>query len=359
MSLYDSVGVLAVIPARNEERDLAVALSSVLRQTARPQRIIVVVNNSTDRTLHIARQYARHGVEVINLPDNPHMKAGALNAGIAATLDASGLLPPGISYVLTMDGDTMLEPDFVENCTTVMRTDRRLGGVSAACLGRRRLGDSPWQRMLTLMQEIEYARHHTGRFRRNVHTMSGAGSFYRAAAVQQILDDRGRLFREDSANLVEDYETTLELKERGWRVTSNYHCVAHTDLMPTLRSLVGQRTRWVRGTVDELRRRGLRRSTLPGFAGLLVGTVGTLVMAAWVAWGVHRTFAQGASFDWRSLTWGAAWPAYQAWQVRRAGWRAVLVELLIVPELLFGALRQFWLYRSLLLSFTTSARLWA
>jgi len=58
----------------------------------------------------------------------------------------------------------------------------------------------------------------------------------------------GEVFWEDHANLVEDYETTLALKETGWGVTSNQLCIAYTDLMPTLRELQAQRERWARGT---------------------------------------------------------------------------------------------------------------
>lgn len=360
MSTYDSTGVLVVIPACNEERDLARAISSVLNQTHKPRSVVVVVNNSHDRTLQIALQFARYGVYVFNEDNNPHLKAGALNIGIEAMLDNNGQLPSNIGYVLTMDGDTILEEDFIENCLVVMRTQQNVGGVSAACLGRRRLGDTAWQRTLTLFQEIEYARHHSARFRRNVHTMSGAGSFYRAPAIQSILNDRGKLFREDSWNLVEDYETTLELKEHGWKVTSNYHCVAYTDLMTSLKSLIKQRTRWVRGTVDELRRRGLRKSTASGIAALLIGTLGTLLVAMWGAWNIHRVATQGIGLDPKSLLlWGSAYPLYQAWLVRQLGWRAVLVEILVVPELIFGVLRQYWLYKSIILSFVSNTHTWA
>lgn len=360
MSLYDSTGVLVVIPACNEERDLAAAITSVLEQTHSPSRIVVVVNNSTDRTLQIALTFARYGVYILNAPNNPHLKAGALNIGIEAMLDEHGYLPPNIGYLLTMDGDTVLEPDFIENCLVVMRDQQRVGGVSAACLGRRRLGDTRWQRLLTLFQEIEYARHRTARFRRNVHTMSGAGSFYRAKAIQAILNDRQKLFREDSNNLVEDYETTLELKEHGWRVTSNYHCVAHTDLMTSVRGLIKQRTRWVRGTVDELRRRGINRVTASGIAALFIGTIGTMLVAAYCAWNLHRASAQGGAIDLKSLAiWGSAYPLYQAWLVRKLGWKAMLIEILVFPELIFGVLRQYWLYKSIILSYVSNTHSWA
>ena len=46
-----------VIPAYNEENHLKACLDSVAAQTLKPDEVIVVDNNSTDRTVKIARQY--------------------------------------------------------------------------------------------------------------------------------------------------------------------------------------------------------------------------------------------------------------------------------------------------------------
>jgi cellulose synthase/poly-beta-1,6-N-acetylglucosamine synthase-like glycosyltransferase len=357
MSLFCSSGVLAVVPACNEEAGLGAALESLLNQTRPPARIVVVVNNSVDGTLSIARGFSARGVLAMNLPDNRHLKAGALNAGIEYFLDSRGQLPSDISYVLTMDGDTELDPRFIENCTKAMRRDFRLGGVSASCVGKRALGSGVRQRTLAMFQEIEYTRHRFARFRRNIHTMSGAGSFYRATALNHLITMNGKVFREDAANLVEDYQTTLELKHAGWRVTSNQHCVAHTDLMVTLPSLLRQRRRWVRGTVDELRRRGWNRHTRDSILALSAGSMGTLCMAAWIAfsaWRASRSFDP----DWSWALWSGLWPLYQAWAVRSLGWRAVAIELLVIPELCFGVLRTYWLLTSILMSYTTRVQPW-
>src|SRR5690242_17714772 len=47
----------AVIPARNEERKIALALDSLLRQDFPLRRIIVVDDASTDRTAEIVRRF--------------------------------------------------------------------------------------------------------------------------------------------------------------------------------------------------------------------------------------------------------------------------------------------------------------
>lgn len=47
-----------VIPAYNEERYIGACLDSIASQTVKPDEVIVVDNNSTDRTAEIARSYS-------------------------------------------------------------------------------------------------------------------------------------------------------------------------------------------------------------------------------------------------------------------------------------------------------------
>ena len=46
-----------VIPAYNEENHLRACLDAIARQTVMPDEVIVVDNNSTDKTAEIAREY--------------------------------------------------------------------------------------------------------------------------------------------------------------------------------------------------------------------------------------------------------------------------------------------------------------
>ncbi|MGW1027036.1 glycosyltransferase [Streptomyces sp. NPDC002577] len=116
------------------------------------------------------------------------------------------------------------------------------------------------------------------------------------------------MFWQDDGNLVEDYETTLALKESGWKVTANEHCIAYTDLMPSLRQSIGQRERWGRGTVDTLRRRGWTSSVnytsgigagaVAGggtFAATGAGSTTSLIIAASVALALGGLASWGAS----------------------------------------------------------------
>jgi cellulose synthase/poly-beta-1,6-N-acetylglucosamine synthase-like glycosyltransferase len=359
-TVYETV---VLVPARNEEVGVFTSLESLAGQTRRPDLIVVVVNNSTDRTQEYARQFAEDErtppTVVLNLDDNPHKKAGALNYGLRWLREAvGGRLNGRVGHVLVMDADTELHPKFIERARNVVASDPEIGGVSAACLGRTDLWRNPWQRFLLGMQIIEYGRAANARYRRDVHTMSGAGSFYRAEALQGLIDWRGAVFWEDQRNLVEDYETTLALKESGWKVTANQLCIAYTDLMPTLRELIQQRERWSRGTVDTLRRRGWTKFTWHSIATMIMGLIGFAYISIWGEHQIVEIAQQGFSIHPLFLALFAFWIIYPALRVRNLGWKAMLVEALLIPELVYTVVRAYWLISSILKSFVTRVSAW-
>lgn len=355
-------GSVVLVPARNEEDGLLAGLESIARQVAPPDLIIVIVNNSNDDTEKIARNFSYRSdvptTHVLVMHGNIHKKAGALNEGIRH-LQALARRPlAGASrYLLVMDADTELHPSFMVRAQRVITNNPALGGVSAACLGRHVKPGSLWQRYLLGMQRIEYGRYSVTRMMHSVFTMSGAGSYYRTDALQSLIDWRGEVFWEHEANLVEDFETTLALKESGWQVTANQWCTAYTDLMPTLRDLSKQRDRWVRGAVDTLRVRGITRHTWRPIGSLVVGLAGvafTVALATFYSYSIWRHgYSPGPAYYWIAASW---YPLYQAYTVRRLGWRSVVTELLVLPELFLSFFRMYWLTASVVKSYLTHRR---
>jgi len=59
------VKVSVIIPARNEEEYIAACLDSLMKQTKKPFEIVVVTNNSTDKTKEIVDGYKGKGVKQI------------------------------------------------------------------------------------------------------------------------------------------------------------------------------------------------------------------------------------------------------------------------------------------------------
>jgi len=96
--------VSIIVPARNEEACLAACLESLVAQTGIAHEIIVVDDDSTDRTAEIARSFP--GVELIpagSLPDNWTGKNNAMSAGAKAANTKT-------KWLLFTDADTVHQP---------------------------------------------------------------------------------------------------------------------------------------------------------------------------------------------------------------------------------------------------------
>ena len=213
-------------------------------------------------------------------------------------------------------------------------------------------------RLLLLAQRAEYAYFSEARLRRNIHTISGAGSFYNVDAINSLLAVRCDVFEERAGGLVEDYETTLALKQLGWRITGNQWCIAYTDLMPTMKSLIDQRIRWVRGTVDEWRRYGWCKATRLSIIGMILGFAGTLYTVLWLTVSVNSIAGHGKGLDPRYLLLALFWAVYRVWQVRHSGLRIIMWEAALLPEWAFNLVRTYWLVQGITASYLGRAATW-
>lgn len=116
-----------VTPARNEEAQIGRTLESIVRQTRRPVKYVVVNDNSTDRTGEIIREYADRWpfIEPLDAPPRPSAsfgaKARAFNAG------CEKLRGLGCDYVGNVDADVSFEPDYFERLIGLMDAERGLG----------------------------------------------------------------------------------------------------------------------------------------------------------------------------------------------------------------------------------------
>lgn len=115
----------AVVIGRNEGQRLIDGLTGLQGQVS---RIIYVDSGSTDGSQEAA---TRLGAELVVLDTAlPFTAARARNAGLAQVMGAA--TPPG--FVQFMDGDCLLNPDWIETATRFLETH---GEVAVVC-GRRR-----------------------------------------------------------------------------------------------------------------------------------------------------------------------------------------------------------------------------
>lgn len=78
-------GVSVIIPARNEERNLELLLSDLLKQSIRPLEIICVDDASEDHTASVAQKYGVRLISVQNKPDDWIGKTWACQCGAKAS----------------------------------------------------------------------------------------------------------------------------------------------------------------------------------------------------------------------------------------------------------------------------------
>lgn len=103
-----------VTPARNEEAFIEDTIRSVVAQTARPERWVIVSDGSTDRTDQTVKSYAsQHDwIEFVRMPEHRDRqfaaKANCFNAGY----DRLKLM--NFDLVGNLDADITLEPDFYQ-----------------------------------------------------------------------------------------------------------------------------------------------------------------------------------------------------------------------------------------------------
>jgi cellulose synthase/poly-beta-1,6-N-acetylglucosamine synthase-like glycosyltransferase len=220
-----------MMPAFNEERTLEIILGHVLD---RPEvgEVIVVDDGSTDDTADRVRALGLAGVQVITQANAGKPKA--LNTGLTAAVH---------EIVVTIDGDTVFEPDSLLHLVQPFR-EADVGAVS----GNTKVGNRTG--LLGRWQHIEYVM--AFNLDRRMYevlgcmpTVPGAiGAFRRAALV-----DVGGV---SGATLAEDTDVTMAIGRGGWRVLYAEDARAWTEAPSTLSGLWRQRSRWSYGTLQSL-----------------------------------------------------------------------------------------------------------
>lgn len=318
-----------LIPAHNEQDRIADAIDGLWRQNRRPDLIVVVADNCTDDTAAVA---AAHGAQVFHTQGNTHKKAGALNQAIAwilPHLDDRDLL-------LVQDADTVLNPWFTE--TAISTFNRKVGAVGGVFYGEEGGG------LLGLLQRMEFHRYawELDRTGGKAQVLTGTGTMFRARVLREVRAARraGTIGGGNSyyslASLTEDDEMTKAVKTLGYRAMSPAGCEVVTEVMPTLPKLWHQRLRWQRGALENLRDYGWTRVTaryfvqqfLMGFGALSFLVYLTFMIACTAIYGLP-----GLSPFWTSI--GLIFVVEKTVSVRRAGPKALLVALLMIPEMLY------------------------
>jgi poly-beta-1,6 N-acetyl-D-glucosamine synthase len=227
--------VSVIIPVFNKSKHLREAINSVIKLNYKPNEIIVVNDGSTDGSGDICKEYERKGkIMLINFKKNMG-KAHALNAGVKASKG---------EMILSIDADSFVD----SNSLSMMAghfNDPDMGAVAGIVRVKDRKG------LLNKLQIIEYLHQAFQRliqgFFNAVLVLPGPLSLYRKAAIVEA----GGF--EDST-LVEDWDITMKIHKKGYKVVSEKRASVYTIAPETVRKWWHQRVRWSRGGIQIARR---------------------------------------------------------------------------------------------------------
>ncbi|RIX29932.1 glycosyltransferase family 2 protein [Amnibacterium setariae] len=248
--------IAAILPAYNEEASIGATIESLLAQTRVPDAVFVLVNNSTDETYWVAREYqGEHrrthrdavmtcSVTVIDMGEVPDKKVGALNYGFALAKD--------YDYILGVDGDTVLDRRCLQHLAEEIVSDSRVGGVSAIYGFDQSVARSPLQGFLVRSQRFQFAGFNMDNLlrSRNMAVLGGQCSLLNVAAMKRTMIAN----RQDTPWVVdseiEDSLLSLQLRSAGYRTKISASARAAVGAMTTVRALDAQQVKWNAGGVE-------------------------------------------------------------------------------------------------------------
>ncbi|MGW4649152.1 glycosyltransferase family 2 protein [Kitasatospora sp. NPDC004289] len=259
-----------VIPCRDEEAVVRQTLDG-LRRSAPEAHLWVVDDDSEDRTrelvLEAAGQDPRIHLVQRRRPDARIGKGAALNA---AYRQITAWLPEGTDHervVLgVVDADGELEP----GALAMVATDKAMGRQDTGAVqigvrmrnadderplpGRGRIANG-FARYLVRMQDVEFQASNAGmqllRRRTGSVGLGGNGQFVRLSALDALAGDEQAPWPERA--LLEDYESGLELRLAGYRLTHVHETRVSQEGLVSGRRFLTQRTRWAQGNMQCLR----------------------------------------------------------------------------------------------------------
>jgi glycosyltransferase involved in cell wall biosynthesis len=200
--------VSVIVPARNEEACLGDCLRSLLEQSGIEYEIIVVNDNSTDRTRQIARL---HGVKVIDAPPLPAGWTGKSHAAHCGAQVARG------KWLLFTDADTIHRRRSLRHA--VVEADENL--VEMLSYSPKQVVRGLWERSLMPVIFAELRRQYPPS------EVSDSDSPIAAANGQYLLIRRETYdaiggHEAVRASLLEDVELARRVKHSGRRIRFRY-----------------------------------------------------------------------------------------------------------------------------------------
>ncbi len=225
------MSVSIIIKTLNEEQRIAAAIESALAALPDGQvEVIVSDSGSTDRTVEIASTYPVRVVQI----EAP----ARASCGLGPQLGFQYSTQP---FICLIDGDMIIEPDFIPAALQYMAEHPETGGVTGHVVDQ-------------ILESLEFQR----RARRqtpekqagNIDRMNGGG-LYRRAAIEQA-----GYFSDRNLHGHEEFDAGVRLRTHGWKLYRlDRPFVQHFGYSMNAYKLLTRRwkSKYLRGTGEVLR----------------------------------------------------------------------------------------------------------
>lgn len=223
-----------LIPAHNEERSIRATVQSCLEQTRPADQILVVNDGSTDKTGEILASFGDK-IEVITIPVATGNKSYAQEYGLKFVT--------GEVFIAT-DGDTILDPRFVENIEPHFE-NKKVGAVA----GYVKSIKNNW---LTACREIDYTigqdLHKIAQANLNfLFVIPGCAGAFRTEMFKKLI-------RFEHDTLTEDLDFTYKMHTEYINIEFEKNSFVYTQDPFTLYAYVNQIRRWYSGGWQNLKK---------------------------------------------------------------------------------------------------------
>jgi glycosyltransferase involved in cell wall biosynthesis len=118
-----------VIPAHNEEKFIALTLQSLVEQTVLPSKIVVVNDNSNDRTAEIVKGFSENysWITLVNkTSDAKHLPGSKVIEAFQKGLET---LDDQYNFMVKADADLIFPPNYFETIISHFKSDEQIGMV--------------------------------------------------------------------------------------------------------------------------------------------------------------------------------------------------------------------------------------
>jgi cellulose synthase/poly-beta-1,6-N-acetylglucosamine synthase-like glycosyltransferase len=243
-----------ILPMYNEEKVVIDTIRNLLEIEYEKFSIIVVDDGSTDKSFDMVKGHFGGHPMVQLFHQSNKGKSAALNKGMELSEN---------EIIVTIDADTFVRPDAIENITGYFRDDR-----VAAVAGHIKVGNRV--NLLTDMQYFEYVaiwdndRAFSDRIN-GILIVPGALAAYRRSAVKAVGGFKSEVIAEDT-------ELTLRLLYNNYILRNAAGAVAYTEAPDNLKMFFRQRVRWTTGLTQGLikHNKGLFAHSNKWLAGLIL-----------------------------------------------------------------------------------------